>query len=236
MKHIVSFSGGKDSTAMLLKMVELKMPIDEIRFFDAGTWDYPHLADHINKVEKYIKIPIHRMKFKYTYDELFYHPKNSKIPYSAKGGFGWPVWNHRWCTGKKMETLRQGLTRKNTIEYVGIALDEMQRAQTRSAAKKMPRRFPLIELSMTERDCLNYCYSKGFRFSDHYNYFARLSCWCCPFRSISDLKNLWQYFPSLWKRLTEMQKLCKYPFNSRGRTVNYYAKRFAREEKEKIPT
>lgn len=30
MKYIVSFSGGKDSTAMLLRMLELKYPIDEV--------------------------------------------------------------------------------------------------------------------------------------------------------------------------------------------------------------
>lgn len=32
-KHIVCFSGGKDSTAMLLKMIENNMPIDDIIFF-----------------------------------------------------------------------------------------------------------------------------------------------------------------------------------------------------------
>lgn len=31
-KHIVCFSGGKDSTAMLLLMVEKNYPIDEIIF------------------------------------------------------------------------------------------------------------------------------------------------------------------------------------------------------------
>ena len=36
MKHIVSFSGGKDSTAMLLMMLEKNMPIDEIIFCDTG--------------------------------------------------------------------------------------------------------------------------------------------------------------------------------------------------------
>lgn len=34
MKHIVSFSGGKDSTAMLLKMLEDNYEIDEIIFCD----------------------------------------------------------------------------------------------------------------------------------------------------------------------------------------------------------
>jgi 3'-phosphoadenosine 5'-phosphosulfate sulfotransferase (PAPS reductase)/FAD synthetase len=32
--HIVSFSGGKDSTAMLVRMLELKMPVDLVLFAD----------------------------------------------------------------------------------------------------------------------------------------------------------------------------------------------------------
>lgn len=34
--HIVSFSGGKDSTAMLLHMMELEMKIDVVLYCD--TW------------------------------------------------------------------------------------------------------------------------------------------------------------------------------------------------------
>ena len=47
-KHIVSFSGGKDSTAMLLKMIEKGMPIDEIIFCDT-TAEFPEMYDHIKK-------------------------------------------------------------------------------------------------------------------------------------------------------------------------------------------
>ena len=36
MKHIVSFSGGKDSTAMLLMMLEKGMKVDYIVFVDTG--------------------------------------------------------------------------------------------------------------------------------------------------------------------------------------------------------
>jgi len=39
-KHIVSFSGGKDSTAMLLKMIENNMLIDDIIFLDT-TVEFP---------------------------------------------------------------------------------------------------------------------------------------------------------------------------------------------------
>jgi 3'-phosphoadenosine 5'-phosphosulfate sulfotransferase (PAPS reductase)/FAD synthetase len=45
-KHIVSFSGGKDSTAMLLKMIENKMKIDEIIFCDT-TVEFDEMYEHI---------------------------------------------------------------------------------------------------------------------------------------------------------------------------------------------
>ena len=53
MEHIVSFSGGKDSTAMLLMMLEKNMPIDEIIFCDTGK-EFTQMYEHIEKVQKYI--------------------------------------------------------------------------------------------------------------------------------------------------------------------------------------
>lgn len=50
MKHIVSFSGGKDSTAMLLRMLEENMKIDEIIFAETGK-DFPDMLKHIEKVK-----------------------------------------------------------------------------------------------------------------------------------------------------------------------------------------
>ena len=52
MKHIVKFSGGKDSTAMLLLMLERGLPVDEIIFCDTGL-EYPELYKHIAEVERY---------------------------------------------------------------------------------------------------------------------------------------------------------------------------------------
>lgn len=36
MKYVASFSGGKDSTAMVLRLIEENYPLDEIVFFDTG--------------------------------------------------------------------------------------------------------------------------------------------------------------------------------------------------------
>ena len=53
MKNIVSFSGGKDSTAMLLRMIELDYKIDKIVFADTG-FEFPELYDYIKRVEDHI--------------------------------------------------------------------------------------------------------------------------------------------------------------------------------------
>ncbi|HFL3518279.1 TPA: phosphoadenosine phosphosulfate reductase family protein [Clostridioides difficile] len=37
MKYIASFSGGKDSAAMLLLILEKRLPLDEIVFIDNST-------------------------------------------------------------------------------------------------------------------------------------------------------------------------------------------------------
>ncbi|MEG0261382.1 MAG: phosphoadenosine phosphosulfate reductase family protein [Oscillospiraceae bacterium] len=47
--HVVLFSGGKDSAAMLLMMLEKKMSIDLILFCDTG-FEFPAMYEHITKV------------------------------------------------------------------------------------------------------------------------------------------------------------------------------------------
>ncbi len=60
MKNIVSFSGGKDSTAMLLKMIENKINIDGIVFAKVMATptingEFEAMYEYISKVEDYIK-------------------------------------------------------------------------------------------------------------------------------------------------------------------------------------
>lgn len=59
MKHLVQFSGGKDSTCMLLMMLERNMPIDYILYCDTGV-EFPETAIHIQKVNNYIKNMVKR--------------------------------------------------------------------------------------------------------------------------------------------------------------------------------
>jgi len=53
MEHVVSLSDGKDSTAMLLMMLERNMPIDYIVFVDT-TKEFPQVYRHLDKLGKHI--------------------------------------------------------------------------------------------------------------------------------------------------------------------------------------
>lgn len=48
--HAVSLSGGKDSTAMLLLMIERGMPIDMVLYADTGM-EFPEMYNHIAKLD-----------------------------------------------------------------------------------------------------------------------------------------------------------------------------------------
>lgn len=55
--HVVSLSGGKDSTAMLLRMVEEGMRIDLIIFCDTGL-EFPAMYRHLEKLERDIGMKV----------------------------------------------------------------------------------------------------------------------------------------------------------------------------------
>ena len=76
--NIVSFSGGKDSTAMLLMMLEKGIPIDDIVFCDTGM-EFPEMYNHISKVEKYIKRKVTVLKRAETYQYFLGEHKKEMV-------------------------------------------------------------------------------------------------------------------------------------------------------------
>lgn len=87
MKHIVSFSGGKDSTAMLLMMLERDMQIDDIIFCDTGK-ELPQMYEHIEKVQDYIGRKITTLKADKSFDYYMFDHIRSRDKYKDIAGYG----------------------------------------------------------------------------------------------------------------------------------------------------
>lgn len=85
-------------------------------------------------------------------------------------------------------------------EYIGIAADEGYRLE-RERNQNPNHVHPLVEWGMTEKDCLNYCYSQGYDWGGLYEHFNRVSCWCCPLQSLEELRSLYRHYPELWEQL-----------------------------------
>jgi 3'-phosphoadenosine 5'-phosphosulfate sulfotransferase (PAPS reductase)/FAD synthetase len=244
-KRIVSFSGGKDSTAMLLLMAEREIPFDEVIFFDTG-WEFPAMYDHISQVEQYIGRPITIRKpaKPFTY-WLFEHPvtlTKTKERYGKyKGmtvhGWGWPNWQRRWCTGLKIDILSQG--RSKDFSYIGIAADESDREKPHFL-----RRYPLRVWGITEKQALELCYKRGFYWGGLYEHFARVSCFCCPLQRTSELETLYRHYPDLWQLMLQWDQRVFDGFGQfkNGKNLTQWTERFCQEKgehhdrnREKVP-
>lgn len=103
--YVCSFSGGKDSTAMLLRLLEEGMPVDIILFCDTGL-EFPQLYRHVDKVEHDIGREITRVKAPHDFEYYFAEVKvkrKENTTYARKyglerDGYGWAGPKMRWCT------------------------------------------------------------------------------------------------------------------------------------------
>lgn len=208
---VVSLSGGKDSTAVLLRMIEIGEHIDEVIFCDS-TVEFPTMYDHINKLKEYsenhgIKFTI--LKSPHDFEYFMFEIPIKSDKYGDHKGYGWPLTNTGWCNSYlKVRVINRYLSslrkKYNIIQCIGLCADEEYRVKRKSNDKR-GRRYPLVEWGWSEADCLNYCYSRGYDWGGLYRIFERTSCWCCPLQPVKCLKNLYKYHPELWRKLEEWE-------------------------------
>ena len=242
----VSFSGGKDSTAMLLHMMELGEHIDEVINVDTGM-EFPAMYDHIEGVRKIVEahgIKFTRLANEKSYEYIMLHQEINSGKFGKHHGYGWPTPVIRWCTRHmKLDLLKahfRPLKEKyEVIQCIGLAADELTRL-SRPANLEPGHRHPLVEWGWSEEDCLKYCFERGGDYDagwrDLYRIFNRVSCWCCPLAPIGELRKLWKFYPDLWARLQQWEDYMNAhgPYYAKFKqdwTVKALGDRFAKEDK-----
>lgn len=213
MKYIASISFGKDSLAMLLKLLEENRKIDEVVFFDTEM-EFSCIYKIMHEVEILLKehgIPFSRLKSNKDFLYMMFEHEINHRNGTTSCGYKWCGGKCRWFTSKKTTVIKKHLKQKygnDYIEYIGIAYDEPNRIE-----KNQDKILPLVEYKMTEKDCLEYCHEKGFYWheGEHelYDYLDRVSCWCCRNKNLKELKNIYDNFKVYWFALCELENRCQ---------------------------
>ena len=243
--HAVSLSGGKDSTCLLLLMIEQGLPIDAVVWADTGM-EFPEMHEHIAKVDQHLYrergLHITTLRAPKSFEYMMLDEPKQKpscLENRARLGIppygnGWPGIKARWCTGQlKTHQINKELNRLKgryrLRQYVGIAADEAWRCKSLN--------YPLVEWGVTGAQALQLCYDRGFDFGGLYKIYRRASCWCCPFQRIGELRNLRRHHPELWARLLDLDRRAREQFGpgplgqfKKNWSVEQLEARFARED------
>lgn len=221
MRNIIQFSGGKDSTAMLIGLIERDIYFDEVIFFDTG-WEFDSVYRNIEQWQTWLVnrgIPFTILTPKANFDYLAFEKVVNKRDGSFGKGYSWCGGVCRWGTTEKLKALERYC--KGHIELVGIAIDETDRLiKSRNGTKQ----YPLAEWGITEKAALETCYKNGVNYIEDghvlydainklrqvqnirlYDVLDRGSCFCCGNKNLKELKGVFKNLPQYWERLKAMQ-------------------------------
>lgn len=199
-KYILSLSGGKDSVALLLWLLEHKdkYPLDEVVYCNMLKWEYDCIENVISRCKEMC------LEHKITFTQFDINMDNF-FKYSWCGG------TCRWGTTLKTQTLKkyyESVYKDYTIiEYLGYAKGEEKRINRNF--DNTIKIYPLIENGITENDCLVMCYKHHIHWIDDgkelYDYLDRVSCKYCRNKNLKELEAIYKHFNKYWEELHLMQ-------------------------------
>jgi len=235
-KYIASVSFGKDSLAMLLRLMAENEPLDAVVFYDTGM-EFDAIYRIRDRIKPYLEmfgieyVELHPDEpFLYS---MFDRPVQYRNHAGCHYGFGWCGGPCRWGTSQKTAAIRKY---KKTLDepvtdYVGIAADEPERFDRAQQEGKI---LPLVVWGMTEADCLSWCRARGWDWIeqtrngpvDLYDLLDRVSCWCCRNKNLKELRAIYEGLPEYWERLKGLQARLSEPMKGTGKSVFDLERRF----------
>lgn len=209
--HILSLSGGKDSTALAFfikeNMPEVHEKIEYV-FYDTGL-DLDETYTYLNKIEVFLNKKITYVKPQKSFEDIYYVNKILPSPF------------RRWCTVElKVKPSQKFLEEKIKNEgegqinlYIGIRADESFRlgAQLKSEIEKkyVKTKYPLVENGINKQDVEEILKKTGINMPEYYKWRSRNGCFMCFYQSQHDWIKLYKNAPQLFIKAMEYEKLCK---------------------------
>lgn len=181
--HVLALSGGKDSTALALRMKELHPELDMTYVCTPTGDELPDMVEHMKKVECLLGKPIVNV-CGLTMHELV--QKKAMLP----------NWRARFCTQmlKIWPFMKWLQDHTPAVVYVGIRADEDHRGKgIYEGVEGVTLRHPFVEWGWTKADVVAYLQSLGITIP------RRGDCARCFFQTMSEWWRLWADHPDIFR-------------------------------------
>jgi 3'-phosphoadenosine 5'-phosphosulfate sulfotransferase (PAPS reductase)/FAD synthetase len=193
-RHILSLSGGKDSSALAVYMRD-RAPEMEYAFCDTGK-ELPETYEYLARLEAFLGKPIVRLNADRGFDHWL----------QVYGGY-LPSSRMRWCTRQlKLKPFERYAGDDEVVSYVGIRADEDREGYV-STKPNIKARFPFKEAGITHADVLRILEEAGLGLPDYYRWRSRSGCYFCFFQRKEEWAGLLEHHPELFEEAKAYEKL-----------------------------
>lgn len=193
-RHIVSLSGGKDSTALAIYLRD-RIPDLEYVFCDTGE-ELPETYAYLDKLEVFLGKRIKKLKAKQSFEDML----------RARGGF-LPSAQVRWCTEHlKIKPFEEEIGDNVCHNYIGIRADELHRKGYISTKPNIIPHYPFIEDGIKKQEVVRILEESGLGLPEYYEWRSRSGCYFCFFQQRIEWVGLLKNHEGLFNRAEGFEK------------------------------
>ncbi len=195
-RHILSLSGGKDSTALAIYMRD-RIPNLEYVFCDTEQ-ELPETYDYLKQLEVYLGKPVVFLKHDGRgFDDLL----------KARRGF-LPSPQVRWCTEfLKIKPFEKYVGDDICYSYVGIRADEPHRKGYISTKPNIIAQYPFIENGLIKDDIVRILEESGLGLPAYYQWRSRSGCYFCFYQQRIEWVGLLENHPDLYEKAGKYERI-----------------------------
>lgn len=202
--RLLSLGAGVQSTVLALMTAEGTLPkVDGAIFADTG-WEPAHVYAQVDRLAVALSaasIPLYRVsKGNLRADALDPTHRYASVPYFVRNPDGTEGMGRRQCTSeyklapinRKVRELLgaaapdyRRVPRGNTAEqWIGFSTDEIGRVADHDRVSYIRKRYPLLELDMSRKDCERWLTARGWGQT------AKSACIGCPYHGNAQWREL----------------------------------------------
>jgi len=221
--EVLSLGAGVQSTALALMACTGELQGLQAAIFADTGWEPARVYKHLDRVEAELDragIPLYRVaKGNLRRDLVDPAHRFASVPYYVRNLDGSDGMGRRQCTAEYklapiMRKCRELLgasapdfrrvPRGNVVtQWIGFSTDEIHRVNDRRENLYSEKRYPLLELGMSRKDCQRYLKKHGWGDT------AKSACIGCPFHGNAHWRELRDNHPEEWADAVEFDRLIR---------------------------